>query len=216
MLIKKFKQVLPLIYPNINTVLLRDGMQEMNNNLNMSNNKIINVKNATTNSDAVNLQQLNEANSVLATTVSNSYVKKDGTTLLTGNLSLNGHKLINMSSPVNKNDGVNKLYLDQKIGESHIISHENRKNVFEYITDKSGEFTADYGINSVNLIKNFDDMPHNIRKKAFSFTFLQKSNQNSQYKGKFDINLFKLITNNFSNNCTLALDFYFMNITFEV
>ena len=47
-------------------------------------NKIINVKNATANSDAVNLQQLNEANSVLATTVSNSYMKKDGTTLLTG------------------------------------------------------------------------------------------------------------------------------------
>ena len=58
-------------------------MAEQESFINMSN-KIINVKNATANSDAVNLQQLNEANSVLATTVSNSYMKKDGTTLLTG------------------------------------------------------------------------------------------------------------------------------------
>ena len=90
-----------------------------------------------------------------------------------------------MNSPVNKNDGVNKLYVDQKIGQSHITSHENRKNVFKYIPDNAGEFSADYGISSVNLINNFNDMPHKIRKKAFSFT-LQKSNQNSQYKGKFD------------------------------
>ena len=58
---------------------------------------------------------------------------------------------------------------------------------------------------------------------------MQKSNQNSQYKGKFDINLFKLIRD--SNNYTLALEYYLkkktgftgysngvssMNITFEV
>ena len=41
----------------------------MTNDLNLNNNKLINVKNAIVNSDAVNLQQLNEANSVLATTV---------------------------------------------------------------------------------------------------------------------------------------------------
>ena len=92
-----------------------------------------------------------------------------------------------MSSPGNKNDGVNKLYVDQKIGESHINSHENRKNVFKYITANAEDFSADYGISSVNLINNFDNIPHKISKKAFSFT-LQKSNQNSQYKGKFDIN----------------------------
>ena len=58
-------------------------------------------------------------------------------------------------------------------------------------------------------------MPHKIRKKAFSF-ILQKSNQNSQYKRKFDINLFKLITDNFSNNYTLALEFYLKKTGFTV
>ena len=113
--------------------------------------------------------------------------------------------------------------------ESHISSYKNRKNVLKYMTDNPGELTSDYGISSVNFIDDFDDMPHKIRKKAFSFT-LQKSNQNSQYKGKFDINLCKMIRDNFSNNYTLVLEFYFkkagfpvyaneflcINITFEV
>ena len=121
----------------------------MTNNLNLNNNKLINVKNATVNSDAVNLQQLNEANSVLETSVSKSYFKMDGTTLLTGNRNLNGHRVVNMSSPVDKKNCENKRYVDQKIGESQITSHKNRKNVFKYITDNAGEFSANYGISSV-------------------------------------------------------------------
>ena len=46
-----------------------------------------------------------------------------------------------------------------------------------------------------------------LEKRAFSLS-LQKSDQISQYKGKFDINLFKFIRDNFSNNYTLALEFY--------
>ena len=81
-----------------------------------------------------------------------------------------------MAIPTDRNDSVNKLYVDQKRGESHISSDENCKNVFKYITDNAGEFSTHYGISSVNFIDDFDDMPHKIRKKAFSFT-LQKSNK---------------------------------------
>ena len=101
------------------------------------------------------------------------------------------------------------------MNESHIAPHTNRKNVFKYITDESGEFISDYGISSVNLINNFNDMPHKIRKKAYSFT-LQKSNQNSEYKGRFDINLFKLIRDDFSNDYTLICEFYFKKQSFVV
>ena len=152
---------------NLSPFLKRDGSVVMTNNLNLNNNKLINVKKGTGNKDAVNLEQLNEANSVLATIVSKSYLKKDGSTLLTGNLNLNGHKFVNRSSPVNKNDSVNKLYVDQK--ETHISSHQNRKNVFKYITDNVGEFTSDYETSSVNSIDDFDDMPHKIRKKTIFF-----------------------------------------------
>ena len=41
----------------VKQVILTDGSNVMNNNLNLNNNKIINVKNASNNSDAVNFQQ---------------------------------------------------------------------------------------------------------------------------------------------------------------
>ena len=92
----------------------------MTSPLNMGNNKIINVKNATNNLDVVNLQQFNEGISAVANTVSKSYLKKDGTTLLTGNINLNYHKVVNMAIPIDKNDSANKSYVHQKIGDNHI------------------------------------------------------------------------------------------------
>ena len=78
----------------------------------------------------------------------------------------------------------------------------------------SGTFSVDFGTNSVNLVNNFEDMPH-LKKTAFVFS-LQKSNQNSEYKGKFDIDLFKLITDNFSSDYTLAVEFYFKKRGFQI
>ena len=74
----------------------------------------------------INLEQLNEAISVLETNVSKPHLKKDASTLLTGNLNLNNHKVVNMAMPIDKNDNVNKLCVGQKIGESHISSLKNK------------------------------------------------------------------------------------------
>ena len=41
------------------------------------------------------------------------------------------------------------------------------------------QISVDFGINSVNLVNNFEDTPH-LKKTAFAFS-LQKSNQNSEY-----------------------------------
>ena len=43
----------------------------------------------------------------------------------------------------------------------------------------------------------------------FHYKVKSKSNQNSEYKGKFDINLFQLIKDNFSSDYTLAVEFNF-------
>ena len=73
---------------NKKLINLKPGQNDHDNNLNLNNNKMINVKNATANSDAVNLQQLNEINSVIASNISKSYLKKDGSNL-DSNLSIN-------------------------------------------------------------------------------------------------------------------------------
>ena len=170
-----------------NQVVLRNGSNTMTSNLDMNNQRIINLGNATHNQDAITLKQVNDAFS-------------------------------NISTQNNK-------YTDQKIAESLISTHQNRKNVLSYAMDDL-EFTADFGIQDVNLI-TYNDSPHKTNKKAFSLK-VQKTNAGSSlFKGRFDFNLFKMIRDNFSDNYTVCIEVYFekdgrhdsefdsFNITFE-
>ena len=160
--------------PDINQVILRDGSNTMTSNLDMNNQQIKNVKDATHNQDAITLKQVNDA---IATTSTN-----------------------------------NNKYTDQKIAESHISTHTNRKNVLKYAMD-DGEFTEDAGIQDVNLI-DFNDMPHKTNKKAFSMKVQRTNDGSSEYKGRFDFNLFKLIRDNFSDHYTVCLETYFQKSPF--
>ena len=114
---------------------------------------------------------------------------------MTGNLNLNNFKITNLQKGTQETDSINL----KQLNESHITSRANCENVFEFFMKSSSKFRADFGINSVNLVNNFQGMPY-LKKTAFAFS-LQKSNQNSEYKGKFNINLFKLIRNNFFSRC---------------
>ena len=160
--------------PDINQVILRDGSNTMTSNLDMNNLRIINVKDATHNQDAITLKQVNDAFSTISTQ--------------------------------------NNKYTDQKIAESHISTHENRKNVLAYAMD-DGEFTEDAGIQDVNLI-DFNDMPHKTNKKSFSMKVQRTNDGSSEYKGRFDFNLFKLIPDNFSDHYTVCLETYFQKSPF--
>ena len=71
-----------------------------------------------------------------------------------------------------------------------------------------------FGINIVNLVNYFEDMPH-LKKDSICF-FITKSNHNSDYKGKFDINLFKIIRDKFSSDYTLVVEFYFKKQGFPI
>ncbi len=44
--------------------------------------------------------------------VSSSFLKRDGTLAMTGDLKLGGHKISNVAAPVNSADAANKLYVD--------------------------------------------------------------------------------------------------------
>ena len=160
--------------PDINQFILRDGSNAMTSNLDMNNQQIKNVKDATNNQDVVTLKQVNDA---VAT------------------ISIDNNK-----------------YTDQKIAESHISTHTNRKNVLKYAMD-DGEFTEDAGIQDVNLI-DFNDMPHKTNKKAFSMKVQRTNDGSSEYKGRFDFNLFKLIRDDFSDHYTVCLETYFQKSPF--
>ena len=146
----------------------------MKGDLDMNNQRIKNVKDATHNQDAITLKQVNDAIATISTD--------------------------------------NNKYTDQKIAESHISTYTNRKNVLKYAMD-DGEFTEDAGIQDVNLM-DFNDMPHKTNKKAFSMKVQRTNDGSSEYKGRFDFNLFKVIRDNFSDHYTVCLETYFQKSPF--
>ena len=73
--------------------LKKDGSILMTNDFNLNNNKIKKFKKETGNKDAVNLEQLNEANSVIESNITKAYLKKDGSNL-DSNLSVNNKKIL--------------------------------------------------------------------------------------------------------------------------
>ena len=101
--------------PNTDTVVLRDGSQTMTGNLDMNNQRIINVANPISETDVVNKRYFE-------THVNNidlsDYSKRDGTVPMTGNLDMSLNKIINCGQPTGARDVTNKAYVDSEVGKT--------------------------------------------------------------------------------------------------
>ena len=196
-----------------------DGSSKMTGNLDMSLNKIINCGQPTGARDVTNKAYVD---SEVGKTL-----KLDGSGVMTSVLDMNNQQIINLGNATHNqdaitlkqvNDGIatvsteNNKYTDQKILESHISTHTNRKNVLSYAMD-DGEFTEDFGIQDVTLI-DFDDMPHKTNKKAFSMKVRRTTDGSNEYKGRFDFNLFKMYRDNKSDKYTVCVETYFQKSPF--
>ena len=196
-----------------------DGSSKMTGNLDMSLNKIINCGQPTGARDVTNKAYVD---SEVGKTL-----KLDGSGVMTSVLDMNNQRIINLGNATHNqdaitlkqvNDGIatvsteNNKYTDQKISESHISTHTNRKNVLSYAMD-DGEFTEDFGIQDVTLI-DFDDMPHKTNKKAFSMKVRRTTDGSNEYKGRFDFNLFKMYRDNKSDKYTVCIETYFQKSPF--
>ena len=171
----------------VGKTLKLDGSGVMTSVLDMNNQRIINLGNATHNQDAITLKQVNDGIATVSTE-NNRYTDEQ----------------------IEKN----KKYVDDEMAKSHITTHTNRKNVLKYAMD-DGEFTEDYGIQDANLI-DYNDSPHTNNKKAFSFNVQKAKDGSSQFKGRFDFNLFKLIRDDYSDKYTVCLEIYFPKTGFDL
>ena len=196
-----------------------DGSSKMTGNLDMSLNKIINCGQPTGARDVTNKAYVD---SEVGKTL-----KLDGSGVMTSVLDMNNQRIINLGNATHNqdaitlkqvNDGIatvsteNNKYTDQKILESRISTHTNRKNVLSYAMD-DGEFTEDFGIQDVTLI-DFDDMPHKTNKKAFSMKVRRTTDGSNEYKGRFDFNIFKMYRDNKSDKYTVCVETYFQKSPF--
>ena len=195
---------------------------QMEQNIDMNNNTIYNVK------DPVQADQVTNKKYVdtqLATKLDKAdakkYVNVDGSNGMTGNLNLNEKTIINLNTDdkdiksaanvgyvsskvhIAKADvtvGL-KTYFDTKIKESHITSSTNKKDVFRYLMENADESSSENNI-IVDGIVDFSGSLHNVNKKAYKFK-MGKDAQN-EYSSRIGFNMFKLPEGEY----TLAIEFF--------
>ena len=137
--------------------------------LNMNGNTIKNIKlDDKDDTSAVPLSEIKKNFTTVIgelTRIDNTFLKKDGTISMTGNLDINTHKIENLNAPTNLTDAVNKQYIDEKLLKSHLISSEI-ENAFKYLSDQD-ESSSERNI-VVHGISIFNGSPHKKNKKAYN------------------------------------------------
>ena len=173
------------------------GTNKMAKRLNMNDKKIINLSPPTALNDATNKKYVDDILLLNSVTMSN-YLKKDGSTPLTGNLNLNSNKITNLSTPTSNTDAANKEYVDKLNHEGNIQpSHYNDQ--FSFLMSSGSQWTDETDGGNSFLIKKIDNLPpskgnfHDYNQKVIFVTI----NKNSQggYKYKMGINFYRLTAN---------------------
>ena len=173
------------------------GTNKMADRLNMNDKKIINLSPPTALKDGANKKYVDDILLLNSVTMSN-YLKKDGSTPLTGNLNLNSKKITNLSTPTSDADATNKEYVD-KLNHEVNIQPSHYDDQFSYLMSSGSQWTDEKDGGNSFLIKKIDNLPpsqgnfHDYNHKVIFVTI----NKNSQggYKYKMGINFYRLTKN---------------------
>ena len=173
--------------------------------LNMNGNTIKNIKlDDKDDTSAVPLSEIKKNFTTVIgelTRIDNTFLKKDGTISMTGNLDMNTHKIENLNAPTNLTDAANKQYIDEKLLKSHLISSEI-ENAFKYLSDQD-ESSSERNI-VVHGITIFNGSPHKKNKKAYNADLIYTTGL-QYYDSKIGINLYSLPIGKY----TLIMEYYF-------
>ena len=126
------------------------------------------------------------------------YLKKDGTTPMTGDLNVGGHKITNLKTPTSDSDATTKEYVDRQLHESQ-VQPSHYKDQFSYVMTSPAQWTdeidggTDFNITKIDNLPpnkgNFHDYSHKVL-----YTSIFKNSQGG-YKYKMGINFYRLTAN---------------------
>ena len=113
------------------------------------------------------------------------------------NLDMSNHKLINLSNPTSNTDAVNKSYVDNNLSQSHITpSHYN--NEFAYAMVKNQWSEEDGGLDTFDPVKVENLEPHEGNYHTYNHKVLYltiKKNNAGGYMWEMGLNIFRLEAN---------------------
>ena len=166
------------------------------------------VSEPTTSTQAANKKYVDDEIKKIPTpnlpSVLSAYVKKDGSTSMTGNLDMGNNQLKSLAEPTDDADATTKKYLENKIEKSHLTT-SHKTNEFKYLKD-SNESSSEYNI-TVNGIVDFNGSPHQ-NKKAYSIV-LTKDVGTNDYRSRIGFNIYSLDIGTY----TIVFEFYPPEIT---
>ena len=147
----------------------------------------INVLKPTSNTQAANKKYVDDEIMKIPTPNLSAYVKKDGSTTMTGNLDMGNNQIKTVAKPTDDTDAVTKKYFEDKLEQSHLVT-SHKTNVFKYLKD-SNESSSEYNI-TVNGIVDFNGSPHQ-NKKAYSMVLTKDAGTND-YRSRIGFNIYSL------------------------
>ena len=128
-----------------------------------------------------------------------TYVKKDGSTTMTGNLDMGNKQIKSITEPTDDADATTKKYFEDKLEQSHLVT-SHKTNEFKYLKD-SNESSSEYNITVVG-IADFNGSPHQ-NKKAYSIV-LTKDVGTNDYRSRIGFNIYSLDIGTY----TIVFEFY--------
>ena len=177
------------------------GTNNMTNNLNMDNKKIIYLRTPTEDTDAATKKYVDDKVPDLS-----DYLEKDGTVAMTGNLNMNSKKIINLATPTSDNDAANKTYTDHLVHHT-AIQPSHYADQFSYLMSSASQWTDESNGGNSFIVTKIDTLTpsngnfHNYNHKVIYYSI----NKNSQggYNYKMGMNFYRLHAN---TDYTLCLE----------
>ena len=149
----------------------------MTGSINMENNEITNLPTPTGNSNPATKKYVDDIETHLLSDVALELIKK----IDIGEIDQKNEKIINLGEPTSAKDAATKDFVEK----SHVSQSGLQQNVFLYQMTDVNESSSESNI-TVTGIKDFENTPHTLFKKAYHFT-IGKNAQN-EYNARIGFN----------------------------
>ena len=135
-------------------------------------------------------------NALLTKADTNEVMLLNGSQAMKSNINMNGNTIKNIKEPIDNLDVVNKKYLVDYIGKSHIQSI-NSENKFKYIMNDPKSQISDENDVELGDTITFNNSPHKINKNVIDMKLLL-DNSKGYYSSRIGFNLFLLSNSDYT------------------
>ena len=173
---------------DLNGYLKRDGSNQMQGNLQMNNNRIINLPDPQLSDEAATKNYV----TISMNHLPSLFLDRQGKSKMLGSLQMNDNRITGLTNSPNADDeATNKKYVDDNISKSNIKPSHTHKNVFQYLMNDVNEWSSEYNV-KVESFSDLSESPHSWDERVLNITPV-KSGRN--YRFRLGLQMFRMKAN---------------------